>query len=94
MATQTISAWDKIALMPESKKITLKLIMDRRSKRVLGANVYGAGDAVLRANTLGVAIQHKMTVGDVARFDMIYAPPFAPLWDPILIAANKAKKNE
>ena len=38
-------------------------------------------------------IQHKLTIDDISRLDMIYAPPFAPLWDPILIAANQAKKK-
>jgi hypothetical protein len=32
-------------------------------------------------------------VEDISRFDMIYAPPFAPLWDPVLVAANQARKN-
>lgn len=93
VATKTISAWEKIALMPGSTKVTIVLIMDKRSHRILGANVYGGDGAVLRANTLGVAIQHKLTIEDVSRFDMIYAPPFAPLWDPILIAANEGKKK-
>ncbi len=91
--TDTITAFGKIALMPGSQKITVTIIAERRSGRVLGANVYGGSGAVLRANTLGVAIQHKLTVDDMSRLDMIYAPPFAPLWDPILIAANQAKKK-
>ncbi len=93
VSTQSISAWGKIALMPDSQKVMIKLILDKRSGKVLGANVYGGGGAVLRANTLGIAIQHKMTVDDISRFDLIYAPPFAPLWDPILIAANEARKK-
>ncbi|MBI4548084.1 MAG: FAD-dependent oxidoreductase [Ignavibacteriae bacterium] len=93
VVTESITAHSKVGIMPDSKKITIKLIIDQRSKRLLGANVYGGDGAVLRANTLGVAIQHKLTIDDIARFDMIYAPPFAPLWDPILIAANQAKKK-
>jgi hypothetical protein len=34
-----------------------------------------------------------MTIDDISRFDLIYSPPFAPMWDPILIAANQAKKK-
>ncbi len=93
VATESITAYSKVAVMPGSKKTTLMLIVDLRSKRLLGANVFGPEGAVLRANTLGVAIQHKLTIDDIARFDMIYAPPFAPLWDPILVAANQAKKK-
>lgn len=90
---QTVTASSKISLMPDAQKITITLIIDLRSGRLLGANVFGGEGAVLRANTLGVAIQHKFTVDDISRFDLIYAPPFAPLWDPILVAANQAKKK-
>jgi len=93
VVTQEITTPSKVGIMPGAGKVTIKLIVDRRSKRLLGANLFGDEGAVLRANTLGVAIQHKMTVDDVARFDMIYSPPFAPLWDPILIAANEARKK-
>lgn len=93
VATQKITAWSKVGIMPDNSKVTVKLILDKRSKRILGANLYGGVGTVLRANTLGVAIQHKMTIDEVSRFDMIYTPPFAPLWDPILIAANEAKKK-
>jgi NADPH-dependent 2,4-dienoyl-CoA reductase/sulfur reductase-like enzyme len=90
---ESISSYGKIKLMPGSEKITVSLIIDQKSKRLLGANVYGGNGAVLRANTLGVAIQQKLTLQDISRFDMIYSPPFAPLWDPILIAANQALKK-
>jgi NADPH-dependent 2,4-dienoyl-CoA reductase/sulfur reductase-like enzyme len=93
VATQEITAWSKVGIMPDNSRVTVKLIMDKRSKRVLGANLFGGNGTTSRANTLGVAIQYKMTVEDVSRFDMIYAPPFAPLWDPILIAANEGKKK-
>lgn len=89
----TITAFGKISIMPASKQITITLITDRRSQRILGANVYGGDGAALRANTLGAAIQHRLTLDDLSRLDMIYAPPFAPLWDPILVVANQARKR-
>jgi CoA-dependent NAD(P)H sulfur oxidoreductase len=93
VTTESITSYAKVALMPESAKLTVKLIIDRTSQRLLGANVYGGDGAALRADTLGVAIQHGLTLDEISRFDMIYAPPFAPLWDPILIAAHQAKKK-
>jgi NADPH-dependent 2,4-dienoyl-CoA reductase/sulfur reductase-like enzyme len=93
VATESVTSHSRVALMPGSSKITLRLIFDPNSGRLLGANVFGGSGAVQRANTLGVAIQQKMTVEDISRFDMIYAPPFAPLWDPVLIAANQAIKK-
>ncbi len=90
---ESVTSYSKIKLMPGSEKIAVTLIIDQKSKRLLGANVYGGNGAVLRANTLGVAIQQKLTIEEISRFDMIYSPPFAPLWDPILIAANQALKK-
>lgn len=91
--TETISAYSKIGIMPNSSTVTLTLVIDQPSERLLGANIFGKEGAVLRANTLGVAIQNKLTIDAISRLDLIYAPPFAPLWDPILVAANQAKKK-
>lgn len=89
---ESITSYDIIKLMPGSQRITIRMIIDSESKRLLGANVYGGGGVVHRANVLGVAIQHRMTIEEISRFDLIYAPPFAPLWDPVLIAANQSLK--
>jgi len=76
----------RVSFFPKSEKVNIVLIADKRSKRILGANVFGADGAVLRANTLSAAIQQQMTVDALAQLDLIYTPPYAPLWDPILIA--------
>ncbi|MEE9288710.1 MAG: FAD-dependent oxidoreductase [Bacteroidota bacterium] len=91
VATNLITGKSRVGIMPRSADVTVKLIIDKLSKRLLGANVMGTESAVLRANTLAVAIQHRLTIDDVGQLDLIYAPPFAPLWDPILIAANVSK---
>ena len=93
LVKETITANSRIPFMPGNSKIMVTLVIDQRSKRLLGANVSGCEGAVMRANTLGAAIQSKMTIDDISRLDLIYAPPFAPLWDPILVAANQAKKK-
>jgi CoA-dependent NAD(P)H sulfur oxidoreductase len=93
IVTDVISASSRNELMPGSEVVTIKLIVDKSTRRLLGANLFSCCGAVLRANTLAVAIQQKMSVDEIARLDLIYAPPFAPLWDPILIAANQVKKK-
>ncbi|TAK58229.1 MAG: hypothetical protein EPO24_08760, partial [Bacteroidetes bacterium] len=90
---ETITANSRIAIMPGNSKITITLLIDRKSKRVIGANVLGCNSAMYRANILGVAIQHKMTLDEISRLDLLYAPPFSPLWDPVLVAANQGKKR-
>jgi hypothetical protein len=79
--------------MPGAKQITVELIAEESTQRLLGTNVYGGEGAVLRGNTLAVAIQHQMRIDDLQEWDLAYAPPFAPLRDPILVAANAARRN-
>jgi NADPH-dependent 2,4-dienoyl-CoA reductase/sulfur reductase-like enzyme len=90
--TESIRSHSRVAYMPASKDVNVKLILDKRSKRVLGANLFGGEGIALRANTLAVAIQHKLTVDEVSQLDLVYAPTYSPLWDPILVAANVSKR--
>ncbi len=93
VAVETITGSSRVAVMPGSKKLTVTLMADKRSRRLLGANLFGEEGAVLRANTLAVGIQHGLTLDDMQQWDLAYSPPFTPLWDPILIAANALEKK-
>ncbi|MBI3586850.1 MAG: FAD-dependent oxidoreductase [Ignavibacteriales bacterium] len=93
IVTEHIVGNSKIGFFPGNEQVHIVLIADKRSKRLVGANVFGKGGATLRANTLGVAIQQRLTVDEVAQLDLIYSPPYAPLWDPVLVAANQLKKK-
>ena len=66
------------------------MIAERRSGRLLGAQVVGRRAAAKRIDALAVAIWNEMTVDEVLSLDLVYAPPFSPVWDPVLIAARKA----
>ena len=78
--------------MPNSKPIHIKLIFDVNTGRLLGTQMVGGENVSKRMDVLATAMQQKMTVMDVAQLDLNYAPPFAPVWEPILIAANQAVK--
>ncbi|MDE3058877.1 MAG: FAD-dependent oxidoreductase, partial [Bacteroidota bacterium] len=91
--TNTVRVPSKVGMMPGSKELLITLIADRRSSRLLGANIVGGEGAVLRANVFAAAIRHSMSVDDVAQLDLIYTPPYAPLWDGILIGAQQIKKK-
>jgi CoA-dependent NAD(P)H sulfur oxidoreductase len=93
ITTETITSKSKIPIYPGSEDLTIKLIIDRRTQRLLGADLFGKEGAVLRSNILAVAIQQKLTIAEIAKLDLSYAPPFSPLWDPILVAANKSKRK-
>ncbi|MFJ6165563.1 FAD-dependent oxidoreductase [Micromonospora orduensis] len=75
---------------PGARPMSVKLIAERPSGRLLGAQIVGWSEAAKRIDTLAVALWNGMTVDDMTALDLGYAPPYAPVWDPVLIAARKA----
>ncbi|WP_410811704.1 FAD-dependent oxidoreductase [Micromonospora sp. 067-2] len=75
---------------PGAQPMTVKLIAERPSGRLLGAQIVGRSEAAKRIDTLAVALWNGMTVDEMTGLDLGYAPPYAPVWDPVLIAARKA----
>lgn len=88
--TATIESTTRAGYFPGAKKIVTKLIAEKRSGRLLGAQIVGREGAAKRIDVLATALWNEMTVEDIAGLDLSYAPPFAPVWDPVLIAARKA----
>jgi pyruvate/2-oxoglutarate dehydrogenase complex dihydrolipoamide dehydrogenase (E3) component len=70
--------------------MTVKLIAERRTGRLLGGQIVGRAEAAKRIDVLAVALWHEATVEELTALDLGYAPPYAPVWDPVLIAARKA----
>ena len=82
---------DHTAYYPDREDVYIKLIYNADTKILLGAQVTGKRGAALRADSLAVAIQNRMTVQELANMDFLYAPPFSTTWDIINVAANVAK---
>ncbi|MDG6104666.1 FAD-dependent oxidoreductase [Dactylosporangium aurantiacum] len=78
---------------PGALPITTKIIAERTTGRLLGAQIVGQEGAAKRIDALAVALWHGMTVEEMTGLDLSYAPPFAPVWDPVLIAARKAAEQ-
>jgi len=75
---------------PQASPIIVKLVAERRTGRLLGGQIVGRSEgAAKRIDTLAVALWHRMTVEEMTALDLGYAPPFSPVWDPVLIAARK-----
>jgi NADPH-dependent 2,4-dienoyl-CoA reductase/sulfur reductase-like enzyme len=91
--SQVIEAESKVGYMPGSKRMLIKLIFDRRSGRLLGAQMAGKEGVARRINALAVALHQKMRIDEISRLDFAYAPPFSGTLDPILIAAEQATKK-
>ena len=78
---------------PGGYPITVHLITERDTRRLLGAQMIGREGVAHRIDVMAAVLHAGMTAEDVYHLDLGYAPPFAPAWDPILIAANKARKT-
>lgn len=85
--SSTMTKKDKAGYMPQAENITIKLVADKRSKKILGAQAIGSGDADKRINTVASAIMADQTVDEFLHLDMTYAPPFSTAVDPLLSAA-------
>lgn len=88
-----ITKRDKAGYMPEVQNVTLKLIADRRTHKVLGAQAIGCGDADKRVNTVSVGLTSGMKIEDLLDVDLTYAPPFSTSID-ILISAARILKSK
>lgn len=73
------------------EKVTIKVIYDAETRKLLGAQAVGQGIVVPRANYYAVAIAAGMTVDQFGFLDLCYSPPFGGVWDAALIASNTAK---
>lgn len=89
--TKLVTAFDHPAYYPDPEKLVIKLIYEARTRKLLGANVCGKRNAVMRTDIFAVAIHNGMTTEEVGMVDLAYAPPFASVWDAVHIAANAAK---
>ncbi len=77
---------------PDHKPIWIKLISDKKSRRILGAQIVGGESVKGRIDLISFALLMKATVDDLASFDACYVPPVSPVWDPITIASMQLVK--
>ena len=78
---------------PGSARITTVVFVERGSGRLLGAQMAGADTVAKRIDVFATALHARMNAHDVESLDLCYAPPFAPVYDPVLIAATVARKS-
>jgi pyruvate/2-oxoglutarate dehydrogenase complex dihydrolipoamide dehydrogenase (E3) component len=70
--------------------MTVKMTAERGTGRLLGLQIVGREGAAKRVDIGAVALTAEMTVQRMVELDLGYAPPFSPVWDPVLVAARKA----
>lgn len=84
---------DREHFVPGAKLLMLKLVVDRRSRRLLGAQAIGPGNADKRIDVAALAIYNRMTVDQLANMDFCYAPPYSTVMDNLITAANIARNK-
>ncbi|MFE8978972.1 FAD-dependent oxidoreductase [Streptomyces cyaneofuscatus] len=87
--TATIESTQRAGYYPGAKPMTVKMIAELRTGRLLGVQIVGREGAAKRVDVAAVALTAGMTVEQMTALDLGYAPPFSPVWDPILVAARK-----
>jgi len=88
VVTALAPAPDHAHYYPGAKVILVKLIADARTRRVLGIQVVGPGEAVKRVDVVATALCTGATVDDLAYLDLGYAPPYSGALDHVIHAAN------
>ncbi len=84
---------DRAHYMPTAKSLLMKLVVDRDSRKLLGLQAVGPGAGDKRVDVAAMAIIAGMTVDQLAKADLCYAPPYSPAMDNIITAADVARNK-
>lgn len=87
--TSVVDSFTSAAYYPGSGKITVKLVAEKDSGRLLGGQIVGMPGSGKRIDAVVAAIHSGMTARDLVFLDLSYAPPFSQVWDPVQIAARQ-----
>ncbi|MET8573988.1 FAD-dependent oxidoreductase [Streptomyces sp. NPDC005012] len=88
--TVTVESTSRAGYYPGASPMTVKMMAEERTGRLLGVQIVGREGAAKRVDVAAVALTAGMTVERMTALDLGYAPPFSPVWDPVLVAARKA----
>lgn len=87
--TATIKSKTRAGYYPGAGWITVKLLAEQGSGRLLGGQIVGLEGAAKRIDVLATALTAGMTAQQLVDLDLSYAPPFSPVWDPVQTAARQ-----
>ncbi|MDQ4070720.1 MAG: FAD-dependent oxidoreductase [Actinomycetota bacterium] len=91
VADPTVSeSTTRAGYFPGTAPMTTKLVVERGTGRLLGAQIVGHEGAAKRIDALALAVWNEMTVEELLGADLSYAPPYSPVWDPVVAAARRA----
>jgi NADPH-dependent 2,4-dienoyl-CoA reductase/sulfur reductase-like enzyme/rhodanese-related sulfurtransferase len=93
VTTVLVPESDRPQYMPTAKLLIIKLVVDTRTRKLLGAQAVGPGAGDKRMDVAAMAITAGMTVDQLSKVDLCYAPPYSPALDNIITAANVARNK-
>ncbi len=82
-----VEVYDRAAYYPGAEKVFLKLIADKASGRLLGAESAGSGADKL-TDICATALWGKLSYTDLVDIDLAYSPPYGPVLSPVIQAAT------
>jgi len=88
-----ISSKTRPEYYPGGLPIRIKIVVEKESQRLIGAQIVGGEQVTQRVNALSFAMQKKMTVRELAKADTAYAPPLNETWEPMVLAAEIALRK-
>jgi len=89
----TTEALNRAHYFPDAQPMKIKIVAERGTGRLLGAQIVGGEGAGKRIDVFATALWNNMSVAEVGGMDLSYAPPFSPVWDPVLLAAGKSASS-
>ncbi|TVR52750.1 MAG: flavoprotein oxidoreductase [Gemmatimonadales bacterium] len=89
----TVESTTRAGYYPGAKRMKTKLLAEQGSGRLLGGQIVGLEGAAKRIDVVAACLWNEMTVDEMQGMDLSYAPPFSPVWDPVLITARKAAER-
>lgn len=72
----------------------MKILYDAESRRILETQTVGGERVVMRINATAIALYAKLTIDELFNIDFGYAPPFAPVWDPLVVTSSLALRRK
>ncbi|MBN1788247.1 MAG: FAD-dependent oxidoreductase [Sedimentisphaerales bacterium] len=93
VVTVLVPAPDREHFVRGAEVLMLKLVVDKKSRKLLGAQGISRGNADKRIDVATTAITAGMTVDQIANLDLCYAPPYSPVIDNLITAANVARNK-
>lgn len=88
-----INSRTRAGYYPDAGRITVKLLAEKGNGRLLGGQIVGKEGAAKRIDVIATALHAGFNLEEMLNLDLSYAPPYSPVWDPVLIAVRKTRKQ-